>query len=107
MSGRSCTVVLVGTHTADRKWINHEIIESWNNGMGLVGIRIHGLLNNGGYISDKGENPFDYITYNNQKFSSIFRCYDPVGSNSKERYAWISGNLANLVEEAIKIRDGI
>ena len=28
MSGRSCTVVLVGSQTADRKWINHEIMKS-------------------------------------------------------------------------------
>lgn len=36
MKGRSCTVVMVGTNTADRKWINHEIIRSWNEGMGVV-----------------------------------------------------------------------
>ena len=27
MNGRSCTVVLVGENTANRKWINHEIIK--------------------------------------------------------------------------------
>ena len=34
MHGRSCTVVLVGTDTANRKWINHEIVKSWDDGMG-------------------------------------------------------------------------
>lgn len=43
LKGRSCTVVLVGRNTANRKWINHEIVHSWNDGMGVVGIRIHGL----------------------------------------------------------------
>ncbi len=33
MKYRSCTVVLVGENTANRKWINHEIVESWNAGM--------------------------------------------------------------------------
>ena len=33
MRGRSCTVVLVGSNTAGRKWINHEIIKSWNDKM--------------------------------------------------------------------------
>ena len=33
MKGRTCTVVLVGEETADRKWINHEIVESWNIGL--------------------------------------------------------------------------
>ena len=45
MSGRTCTVILVGSSTANRKWINHEIAESWNDGMGVVGINIHNLEN--------------------------------------------------------------
>ena len=67
MKGRSCTVVLVGEKTANRKWINHEIIESWNAGMGVVGIRIHGLKNIDGHISSVGNNPFDYISFGNPK----------------------------------------
>ena len=106
MQGRSCAVVLVGQNTADRKWINHEIIKSWDDGMGVVGINIHGLKNTDGYISKKGDNPFDYIGYGNtgKKLSSIVKCYNPAGSNSKERYAWIAKHLENAVEEAIKIR---
>ena len=38
MKGKSCTIVLVGTNTAGRKWINYEISESWNQRMGIVGI---------------------------------------------------------------------
>src|SRR5712692_401175 len=41
--GRSCTVVLVGAETANRKWVRREIIESWNSQKGVVGIRIHNL----------------------------------------------------------------
>ena len=106
MKGRSCTVVLVGENTADRKWINHEIVESWEEGMGIVGIRIHGLKNTSGDTSSKGYNPFDYIEYgeDGKKLSSIVKCYNPKGSTSKERYAWISEHLENAVEEAIKIR---
>ncbi len=107
MKGRSCTVVLVGNNTADRKWINHEIIRSWNEGMGVVGIRIHGLKNLQGYVSTRGKNPFQFIVHGDtgKKLSSIVKCYDPVGSNSKERYAWISKHLANAVEEAVTIRN--
>lgn len=57
MEYRSCTVVLIGSNTANRKWINHEIVESWNAGMGVVGIYINGLKNLDGYISLKGKNP--------------------------------------------------
>lgn len=107
MKYRSCTVVLVGTNTSNRKWINHEIVKSWNDDMGVVGIYIHGLKNQDGYISDKGDNPFNYITYgtDGDKLSTIVKCYNPAGTNSKERYEWISKHLANAVEEAIGIRN--
>ena len=107
MNGRTCTVVLVGQNTAKRKWIEHEIIKSWDEGMGVVGIRIHGLKNTDGYIAKQGNNPFDYINYGDtgKKLSSIVKCYNPAGSNSKERYAWIAKHLENAVEEAIKIRN--
>ncbi|MBE4575725.1 hypothetical protein BOO36_18150 [Vibrio navarrensis] len=106
MKGRTCTVVLVGEETANRKWINHEIVESWNNGMGVVGIYIHGLKNMDGNIANKGKNPFDYISYGDsgEKLSSIVKCYNPQGTNSKDRYAWIAKHLENAVEEAIQIR---
>ena len=107
MKGRTCTVVLVGEETADRKWINHEIVESWNKGMGVVGIHIHGLKNMNGNIANKGKNPFDCINYGDtgKKLSSIVKCYNPGGTNSKARYAWIAEHLENAVEEAIKIRN--
>lgn len=104
MKGRSCTVVLVGTYTAERRWIEHEIIKSWNDGMGVVGIRIHGLLNRYGQVSYKGNNPFASLVLGKRKLSSIVKCYDPSGANSRERYAWITRHLANAVEEAIQIR---
>lgn len=106
MEYRSCTVVLIGANTADRKWINHEITKSWGDGMGVVGIYIHGLQNSGQQISIKGNNPFDYITLEGtqKKLSTVVKCYNPSGVNSKEKYEWISEHLSNAVEEAIKIR---
>jgi len=106
MRGRSCTVVLVGKDTANRKWINHEIIKSWDAGMGVVGIHIHGLKDLDRNIANKGANPFDFITHDNtkKKLSSIVKCYNPPGSNSKERYDWIKKHMANAVEEALTIR---
>ena len=107
MKGRTCTIVLVGSATAKRKWINHEIIKSWNEGLGVVGIRIHGLKNRLGETSAMGENPFDHITHGPTKkpLSSLVKCYNPGGSTSQERYAWIAEHLSNVVEEAIRIRN--
>ena len=106
MHGRSCTVVLVGSNTAARPLVKYEIIESWNDKMGVVGIHIHGLKNLARKISVKGSNPFTSIPYGNsgKKLSSIVKCYNPAGSNSKERYDWIAKHLGNAVSEAIQIR---
>src|SRR3989344_7128774 len=54
MKNRSCTIVLVGKETAGRKWINHEIVESWNAGLGVVCIYIHSLKNQEGSIAEQG-----------------------------------------------------
>ena len=107
MKYRSCAVILVGTNTANRKWINYEIVESWDASMGVVGIHIYGLKDSEGYISNKGDNPFDYINYGDtgKKLSAIVKCYTPAGTNSKERYDWISKYLSDAVEEAIEIRN--
>ena len=107
MSGRACTVILIGADTANRKWINYEIVKSWDDGLGVVGIRIHGLKNSEGKVSTMGLNPFDFITHgeSKQQLSAIVRCYNPAGSTSQERYDWIKTHLANAVEEAIKIRN--
>lgn len=107
MQYRVCTVVLVGSETAGRKWINYEIVKSWNDGMGVVGLYIHGLANQTGMQSLQGPNPFDLIPgpYGG-RLSSVVKCYNPGGYDSGEHYAWISNNLANAVEEAIAIRNG-
>lgn len=105
MQDKSCTVVLAGSNTANRYWVNYEIIKSWNEGMGVAGIYVHGLKDRGGYISGKGHNPFDYISFEDgQKLSTVAKCYDPRGRNSQERYDWISRYLSDAVEEAINIR---
>ena len=106
MHGRSCTIVLVGSDTANRPWINHEIVKSWDDGMGVVGIYIHGIKNLSGETVSKGNNPFDYIYFGNSKtpLSSVVKCYNPVGTTSQQKYAWISEHLSNAVEEAIQIR---
>lgn len=108
MVGKSCTVVLIGSTTANRKWINYEIIRSWNEKMGLVGIHIHGLKNLDGATAAKGANPFGFIKHgaSGKMLSEIVRCYDPGGSTSKECYEWIGRYLGEAVEEAIKIRNG-
>jgi hypothetical protein len=101
MYGRSCTVVLVGSGTAKRKWIDYEIKKTWDEHMGLVGIHIHGLKDKDGQTAPIGANPFSHIGILGQ----IVKCYNPAGATSAERYDWIKTHLSNAVEEAIKIRN--
>ena len=107
MKGRTCTVVLIGANTAGRKWITHEIVKSWDQGMGVVGVHVHGLKNLLGKTSTKGANPFSYVTHGptNKRLSSIVRCYSPVGTSSRAVYRWIDNNLEDMVEEEIEIRN--
>jgi hypothetical protein len=105
MAGKSCLIVLVGSATAGRKWIDYEIEKAWNGGKGVVGIRIHGLKNLSGYVANKGANPFVGFTLEGGKqLSAVAKLYDPPGSDSKQVYKWIADNIQAAVEEAIAIR---
>jgi len=106
MNGRSCVVVLIGAATANRKWINHEIVKGWDAGKGVLGIHIHNLKNSEGKTSAKGANPFDNINYGltGKKLSTIVRAYEPSGTTSSEVYDHIKNNLEKWIEAAIDIR---
>jgi MTH538 TIR-like domain (DUF1863) len=106
LSGKSCAVVLIGEHTASRKWINYEIETAWNNGKGVVGIYIHNLTDLDGDRSSKGRNPFADFTMkrDSEKLSSIVKAYDPPYSDSKQVYGYIKEHLEEWIEEAITIR---
>jgi len=105
LNGRSCTVVLVGTNTAGRKWINYEITESWNSGKGLVGICIHSLQDRNERQSSKGANPFNGFNIKGTPLNSIVKLYDPPYPTSTGVYAYIKQNIASWVDEAIAIRN--
>lgn len=104
LKGRSCTIVLIGEKTAGRKWIKFEIKKSWDSKKGVVGIYIHNLKDSNGNQSNKGKNPFDNISVDGEKLSSIVKAYDPPYKTSKNVYDYISEKLEDWVEEAIKIR---
>jgi len=104
MKGRSCVVVLIGSRTAGRKWINYEIKKGWVDGKGLLGIYIHNLKDQNGEQTSKGNNPFARFTLNERPLSQIVKSYDPPFSDSRDVYEYIKENIADWVEEAIEIR---
>ena len=107
LTGRSCTIVLVGAGTANRKWVNHEIAETWNEGKGIVGVRIHGLKNLAGFTAPRGSDPFSFVSFTSSglPLSSVVKLYDPtVANDSKGTYDAIVRNIDDWIEEATEIR---
>ncbi len=91
LSGTSVTVVLIGAETASRKYVQDEIIQSWEiKKSGLLGVYIHNLKDHDGQIDSKGSDPFVEIGYKN------IRTYDWMNENG-------STNLGSWVETAAQL----
>ena len=99
LKGTTVTVILIGSDTAGKKWINYEIKASHKKGNGLLGIFIHQIKNKDKKTTSKGKNPFDdwYVTKNGNKvyFSSMYKTYD---WNNDDGYS----NMGDWIEEAAK-----
>ena len=98
-----CVIVLIGSETANRPWVIHEIKRAWELDKGLFGVHIHNLKDaRTGQKSRMGENPFDKLTFNNgEKLSTKVKRYD---LNSNDAYNDLRNNLQQMVEIAIKER---
>ncbi|MDC2614061.1 MULTISPECIES: TIR domain-containing protein [Bacteroides] len=92
---KSCLIVLIGEKTSERKWVNYEINRAWELGKAVCGVYIHKLENALGEQSSKGKNPL----------ASYIPTFDSSYASSKYVYDDIKNNIANLVEDAIKIRN--
>ena len=61
LRGASVTVVLVGHETYGRRWVQYEIKESVDRGMGLLGIDITKIRDVRGQTDPPGPNPFSHL----------------------------------------------
>lgn len=107
MEGKSTVIVMIGSETFGRKWINYEIVTGWNRGKALLGIRIHRLLNQHGYQTHRGNNPFSQCRINGLPMDRIIPVLDPGEVDSKAAYNFIAMNLANYIEHAKKVRASV
>lgn len=109
LRNRSCTIVLIGAGTAGRPWIDYEIEESWAQGMGLLGIYIHNLVDLQGFQSARGKNPFRGLYVDDgideEELSAIVPVHNPPHTVSSGVYNYIADNIEDWVEDAISIRD--
>jgi len=105
MYGKSCLVVLTGSQTASRPWVRYEIAKAWNDGKGVLGIRIHGLRGHDGRTSVAGANPFEKISLRGYpNMARLAPLKHPLGLDSKGVYASIARNIEGWIEEAIRVR---
>jgi hypothetical protein len=94
----SVTVVLIGAETADRPWVQHEILRSWNRGNGIVGVRISNIKDQNRETDVEGPNPFDRFKLSNGTLlSSICDTHDWVLEDGRN-------NLGGWIEEAFQVR---
>lgn len=94
LEGTSVTVVLIGSDTYNKKWINYEIESSRKRGNGLLGIYIHNIKNKKGEVSKKGKNPFEQFAWSDIKAGTP-KVYDWVDDDGYN-------NIGNWIEEAVK-----
>jgi hypothetical protein len=96
---KRCVIVLIGSETASRYWVRHEIKRAWELKKGLFGIYIHNLKCPRTGTCSKGANPFGAWNVSNQSMANLVTCYDP---NTWDAYGEISRNLATWVSQAIE-----
>jgi hypothetical protein len=98
LKNTSVTVVLIGAETADRDWVRHEIVKSWNRGNGLVGIRIHNIKDQDQKTDASGRNPFDdFKLQDGTVLSAVCKTYDWVSDDGRK-------NLGKWADEAATMR---
>lgn len=96
---KNCLVVLIGSETASRPWVQYEIEKAWNAGKGVVGVYIHNLNCPRNGRCRKGANPFNYVRdKNGLLLSTMVNCYDPSPYNT---YNDIATRIESLIESAM------
>jgi len=98
LEGTAVTVVLIGAETAEREWVRYEILESWNRGNGVVGVRIQNVKDVKSQTDSYGPNPFDRFKLPDASLlSSVCKVYDWVNDDGRN-------NLGSWSQEAVEIR---
>lgn len=60
LQGTSVTVILIGQKTSNRRWINYEIVKSFDKGNGILAIHINRIKGTTG-LTARGKNPLDRL----------------------------------------------
>lgn len=104
MAYKGAVVVLIGSETANRKFVKYEIKRAWGLKKPLVGIKIHGLEGSDGKPCSAGVNPFAQFDFSDsdRTYADYVPVYSPTGNNSKQVYANIKDNISSWVASGYK-----
>ena len=98
LKNTTVTVILVGAETADREWVQNEIVKSWNCGNGIVAVRIHSIKDQDQKTDTAGRNPLDdFKLLDGTILSSVCKTYDWVTNDGRK-------NLGKWADEGFDIR---
>lgn len=61
LKNTSVTVVLIGSETYQRRWVQYEIMKSLEKGNKIIGIHINSIKCKKGFTKISGKDPFDYL----------------------------------------------
>lgn len=94
LEGTSVTVVLVGTETSNRRWVQYELQESYKRGNGVLAIHIHNVKDKDGKTCKKGDCIFGEIARdvsgNPIYFHHLYPKYDWVNDDGYKNFGmWI------------------
>jgi len=78
MNKTSVTAVLIGEETANRRWVNYEIVKSFVKGNGILGININRIRGKHQAISARGLNPLDRLAFQVSENGKIIRFYELI-----------------------------
>lgn len=63
LDGASVTCVLMGAETYLRPWVRYELVRSFQQGKGMLGVWINAIKNLRGETATAGGNSFDYLAF--------------------------------------------
>lgn len=63
LKNTSITVVLIGSDTYNRKWVQYEIFKSIEKGNSVLGVHINKIKGRDGKIKNYGLNPFEHLAF--------------------------------------------
>ncbi|MGB8409273.1 MAG: TIR domain-containing protein [Gallionella sp.] len=95
--GTSVTVVLIGSDTNSRPYVQYELQKSYAKGNGIIGVHIHKLKDQNKNTSTKGDTTFGELGKDSQGnpvyFFQIAKVYDYVDDDGYIKLGnWIEGS---------------